>query len=76
MFPVSLLPMSPVHTDIRVRLTAEGYPVRLVAIRAIRAIRASKAESAKRRREHRSHARQSGAPHLQKPSSGTVGTCW
>jgi Transposase DDE domain len=40
--------------DIRVKLTAEGHPVRLVAIRA------SKAETAKRRREHRSHAQKSG----------------
>ncbi len=40
--------------DIEVKLTAEGHPVRLVAIRA------SKAETAKRRREHRSHTRKSG----------------
>lgn len=40
--------------DIRVKLTAEGHPVRLLAIRA------SKAGTGKRRRERRSHARQSG----------------
>jgi hypothetical protein len=40
--------------DIRVKLTADGHPVRLVAIRA------SKQESAKRRREHRSQAKQKG----------------
>jgi hypothetical protein len=40
--------------DIRVKLTAEGHPVRLVAIRA------SKTEAAKRRREHRSQARRGG----------------
>ncbi len=40
--------------DIRVKLTAEGHPVRLVAIRA------SKEEAAKRRRDHHSHAQRSG----------------
>lgn len=40
--------------DIRIKLTAEGHPVRLVAIRA------SKEEAGKRRREHRSQAKAKG----------------
>lgn len=40
--------------DIRVKLTAEGHSVRLVAIRA------SKAEAAKRRRDHHIHAQRIG----------------
>jgi hypothetical protein len=46
--------------DLRVKLTAEGHSVRLVAIRA------SKQETEKRRREHRSRAKENGKTVSQK----------